>query len=176
MLRRLIREIKRHEHLVGLGPAQLCPSSGSSKDLDSHRRDIIHWLQVGYEEMTGADPTRRLVWDFRALDLRGSTRSTHRRTHGGRADFTVISQAWLRDLAMEKCRTFTTSTKILELLTAVEVASRALEATADGATTSRTSAHSTWMPSPRPSGTGPTLTGNRAAPPAAMSDSKQCSP
>lgn len=132
MLRRLIREIKRHEHLVGLGPDQLCPTSGSSKDLDSHRRDIIHWLQVGYEEMTGADPTRRLVWDFRTLDLRGSTRSTHRRTQGGRADFTVISQTWLRDLAMEKCRTFTTSTKILELLTAVEVASLALEATIDG--------------------------------------------
>jgi integrase len=132
MIRRLIREIKDLEQLVGLGPAQLCPVKGSSKDLDSHRRDIIHWLQVGYEEMTGADPTRRLVWDFRTLDLRGSTRSTHRRTHGGRADFTVISQSWLRNLVMEKCRTFTTSTEILALLTAVEVASRALEATPDG--------------------------------------------
>ncbi|WP_307482469.1 tyrosine-type recombinase/integrase [Pseudarthrobacter sulfonivorans] len=132
MIRWLIRDVKDLEHLVGLRPDQLCPVKGSTKDVDSHRRDIIHWLQVGHEEMTGIDPTRRLVWDFRTLDLRGSTRSTHRRTHGGRADFTVISQAWLRDLAMEKCRTFTTSTKVLELLTAVEVASRALEATADG--------------------------------------------
>ncbi|MBT2547201.1 site-specific integrase [Arthrobacter sp. ISL-65] len=132
MLRRLIREVKHHEHLVGLGPDQLSPIKGNSNDLDSHRRDIVHWLQVGYEEMTGADPTRRLIWDFRNLDLRGSTRSKHRRTHGGRADFTAISQTWLRDLAMERCRTFTTSTKILEILTAVEVASRALEATTDG--------------------------------------------
>lgn len=132
MLRSLIRDVRHHEHLIGLDPDQLSPVHGSSKDLDSHRRDIVHWLQAGYEEMTGADPTKRLVWDFRTLDLRGSARTKHRRTHSGRADFTLISQTWLRDLAMEKCRTFTTSTKILELLTAVEIASRALEATADG--------------------------------------------
>jgi integrase len=132
MLRSLIRDVRHHEHLIGLGPDQLSAAQGGSKALDSHRRDIVHWLQAGYEEMTGADPTRRLVWDFRTLDLRGSARTKHRRTHNGQADFTVISQTWLRDLAMEKCRTFATSTKILELLTAVEVASRALEATADG--------------------------------------------
>ena len=131
MLRRLVKDIKHHEHLVGLTPHQLSPQGGS-KALDSHRRDIVHWLQAGYEEITGGDPTRRLVWDFRTLDLRGSARTKHRRMHSGQADFTVISQAWLRDLAMEKCRTFETSTKILALLTAVEVASRALEATADG--------------------------------------------
>lgn len=50
----------------------------------------------------------------------------------GVADFTVISQAWLRDLTMERCRAFTTSREINELLGAANVASRALEATLDG--------------------------------------------
>ena len=131
-LRRIVRGILGREHLVGLNHQDLSVANGCNSDLDSHRRDIVYRLRAGYEQMTGIEPTQRLVWDFRSLDLRGSTRTRTRRTHGGVADFTVISQAWLRDLTMERCRAFTTSREINELLGAANVASRALEATLDG--------------------------------------------
>jgi integrase len=133
-VRRITREVEDRTHLVGLNIKELSPirNDGGNTDLDSYRRDIAHWLRVGYEQMTGVDPTQRLVWDFRTLDLRGSEGTQRRRTAGGQADFTVISQTWLRELTMERCRSYATSQKIRELLVAVEVASRALEATADG--------------------------------------------
>lgn len=132
-IRRIVRAVEHRTHLAGLHHQDLSPTDGvRNTDLDTYRRDVAHWLRVGYEQMTGVEPTHRLVWDFRTLDLRGSESTRRRRTAGGQADFTVISQAWLREVTMARCRDFTTSQKICELLVAVEVASRALEATVDG--------------------------------------------
>lgn len=132
LLRRIVRAVADRDHLVGVTTEDLASAEGRNTDLDSYRRDIVYRLRAGYEQMTGVEPTQRLVWDFRSLDIRGTTTTKTRRTHIGLADFTVIGQRWLRDLTMARCRTYPTSCKINELLAAAEVASRALEATADG--------------------------------------------
>lgn len=48
MLRSLISDVRDLDHLVGLAPDQFSPIHGISKELDSHRGDIVHWLQAGY--------------------------------------------------------------------------------------------------------------------------------
>jgi integrase len=131
-LRRIVRAVVDRDHLVGVTREELAPADGRNTDLDSFRRDIVYRLRAGYEQMTGIEPTQRLVWDYRSLDIRGTVTTQSRRTHAGVADFTVISQHWLRDLTMERCRSYTTSRKINELLVAAEVASLALQATNDG--------------------------------------------
>ncbi len=133
VVRMLVTALAARTHLVGVPAAQLLPgSSGRRTEVTGHLNEIARWLTIGHEQMTEVEPTRQLVWDLRNLDLRDDPRSRGVRMRSGEADFTRISQPWLRELTMHRCHAYTTSGKIRQTLTAVEVASRRLETTADG--------------------------------------------
>jgi len=105
---------------------------GRSLNARAHVKEIIRWTTVGFERMTGTEPTDKLVWDLLSMDLRAKTGSRRVRIAPGQADFTRISQPWLQSLAMAVCRTHKTSSDVLDTLRGAEVASRALACTPGG--------------------------------------------
>lgn len=137
VIRALVLACEGLEHVIGRSSDELMDrfvTTGQSPhgNARAHVNELIRWTTVGFERMTGVEPTEKLVWDLLALDLRADERARRVRVTPGVADFTRISQPWLQTLAMAYCRTHRTSREVLDTIRAAEVASRALQRTKGG--------------------------------------------
>lgn len=104
-VRRLIRQLG---HVPGLlnadhplvGHAAL---PGTSTD-HANAREIMAVLRTEFDRFRGIEPTDKLVWDLRAVKLPSRDRREGPRVNAGQADFTQVSQPWLREILMEWAR------------------------------------------------------------------------
>ncbi|MGW8985123.1 tyrosine-type recombinase/integrase [Streptomyces parvus] len=129
-LRMLVRLLQGLPHLIGTDRAELqaLVATKESANTESHVKEISRSVQVGYEEMCGIKPTDKPVWDLPAINLASSiSRSGRRRPCRGTVDFTVITQTWLRDMALDWARQSDPSTALLkDTVKVTSLASRAL--------------------------------------------------
>ncbi|SDL13217.1 Phage integrase family protein [Lentzea albidocapillata subsp. violacea] len=131
-VRALVRTFTDLPHMLGTNRAELLALSGHRKSANNlaHLTELHRALHLGYDKMCGISPTDKHVWDMAAAKIASANSKSGRlrRIAAEPVDFTTISQAWLRDVALEWARqTDPTSDALKEAIKASVIASRALE-------------------------------------------------
>ncbi|MET7903375.1 site-specific integrase [Streptomyces sp. NPDC005355] len=99
---------------------------GKAGDVQAFVREMMRNLRAAFDELSGADPTERNVWDLVSLGIASETGGKPRR-NAGMLDFTPVAQLWLRNVVMGWARTARPNgARLSKRLLAATVASRAL--------------------------------------------------
>jgi integrase len=130
VIRALVRGFAYVPYLLGGDRDELGKMVTSQQQLSAraHFSEIYRLIHVGYERMQGIEPKDKEVWDLGAVDVASEFARGGRRINGGTYDFTTITQAWLRSVALEWARrTDPTGPAIRDTIKATTIASAALE-------------------------------------------------
>ena len=133
-VRATVRAFACLSSLVGVDEATaLAMLTGKGINNESHAKELIRRVRFGYDAYHGIKQTDKEVWDLAIAGVASGLARSGRRRQPGTADFTVIAQRWLRDIALTWARTTDPDSRHLTTtLHACTLASQALSRRSGG--------------------------------------------